>query len=413
MADRGEKDEKPVKAKRAKRGNGCVRARPKGQKHIWELRYSLGKDATGKRRVITLTFRGTETAANAELRRRLGELDKGQHVNPTRLTVALYIEKWLTDWAATNVSPKTRERYAELLRKHVAANIGNLPIQKLGAIDLVNLYSRLLKEGRDDGAGLSPRTVTHVHRALHRALRHAVLWKVVQSNAASTASAPRVESSEIEILQPDQIKRVMAELRGHPVYPLMVTALGSGARRGELLALRWQDVNMDRGEFRIERSVEQTKPDEKNKSGLRIKSPKTKYGRRTVALPAFVVSELRAVWTAQQKQRLALGLGKSPPESLVFGTVTGDLRRPDSLTKQWALAAKSVGIKVTLHALRHTHVSQLIAANVDVLSISRRIGHANPSITLNVYSHLFRNSQEPAVAALDAVFSSVTLVGTD
>ena len=173
-------------------------------------------------------------------------------------------------------------------------------------------------------------------------------------------------------------------------------------RRGELLALRWQDVDLDGGKLRVEQSLEQTK------AGLQFKSPKTKHGRRSITLPASLVAELRAHWTAQQQQRLALGLGKAPDDALVFATWDGNARSPNALTKEWSVQMAAAGLKVTLHALRHTHVSSLIAAGVDILTISRRLGHASPTITLGVYGHLFSNTDDRAAQVMEAMFARVT-----
>jgi integrase len=390
--------------RRAKRGNGCVRARPRGQKAIWELRYPAGKTADGKRRVITCTFRGTETAAHQELRRRLTEVDKGQHVDPTRLTIAEYLDHWLTDWAAINLSPKSLERYTELLTLHVKPNIGAAKLQRLQILDLTQLYAKLLK-GEDKGDGLSAATVGYVHRVLHNALQQAVLWKLIQTNPAALAEPPRTEAREIEILSPANVTTLLDGLKGRDIYPIVVTAFGTGMRRGEILALRWKDLDLarnDRGQIRVEQSLEQTKA-----GGLRVKPPKTKHGRRRISLPDYLVGELRAYWRQQQELRLKLGLGKCPDDGLVFGNIDESPRKPNSLTTKWRRLVKAIDVpKVSFHALRHTHASQLIASGMDVLTISRRLGHSSAMVTLNIYGHLFPDSDERAARALDLAFSS-------
>lgn len=363
--------------------------------HSWELKFEVGADpATGKRKIRYVSFKGTKRAAQEKLIELLAAEQNGQGIDPSRVTVAEFLERWERDWAGVNLSPKTVERYSELIRKHIIPHIGRLPVQKLRPVNLSELYSKLQRD-----SGLAPRTVGHVHRVLHRALGHALQWAVVSTNAASVVKPPKVESTEIEILKPSDRDAVLAKLKGRSIYALVVTALGTGMRRGELLALRWQDMDLDRSQARVERSLEQTK------AGLRFKSPKTKYGRRTIALPSFAVAELRAHWKAQQEGRLALGLGKSPLESLVFATFDGQPRSPNALTKEWSVGMKSLGLAVTFHALRHTHASQLIASGLDVLTISRRLGHSTPTITLSVYGHLFSNTDDRAAQALDAAFA--------
>ncbi len=191
-------------------------------------------------------------------------------------------------------------------------------------------------------------------------------------------------------------------LRGRWVYPITVLALATGARRGELCALRWKDVDLDTARIRIEKSLEQTN------AGLRLKEPKTKAGRRTISIPPAVVAELRAHWRAQQEQRLALGAGRAPDDAPVFARPDGEPIPPDTLTQEWARLVRILKLpKVTFHALRHTHASQLIANGLDVVTVSRRLGHGNPTVTLNVYSHLFGNTDERAVAIIEAAMSAV------
>ena len=172
-------------------------------------------------------------------------------------------------------------------------------------------------------------------------------------------------------------------------------------RRGEILALRWQDVDLDGGKLAVGQSLEQTA------AGLKFKGPKTKYGRRAITLPAATIAELRAHRLAQQQQRLALGAGKAPDGALVFGTWEGEPRTPNSLSKGWSDAMTAMGLKCTFHALRHTHASSLIAAGLDILTISRRLGHASPTITLGVYGHLFSNTDDRAAQIMDAMFARV------
>jgi integrase len=148
---------------------------------------------------------------------------------------------------------------------------------------------------------------------------------------------------------------------------------------------------LDGATLRIEQALEQTK-----RGGLVFKAPKTRYGRRTITLPPSTVAELRAHWKAQQEQRLALGLGKAPEDALVFATWDGSTRSPNAVTKEWSLAMKAIGLKATLHSLRHTHASTLIASGLDVLTISRRLGHGSPAITLGVYGHLFKTDDRAA-----------------
>jgi integrase len=231
-----------------------------------------------------------------------------------------------------------------------------------------------------------------------------VQWGVIARNPVENLNPPPVQSAELEILRSDDVQAILAKLRerrGRLLYTVAVVVLASGMRRGELCALRWNDINLNTGKLSIERSLEQTK-----QGGLRFKPPKTKHGRRTISLPKLAVAELRAHWKAQQELRLNIGLGRSPDDSLVFANWDGHPRNPDSLSKEWAGCMDQIGMpSITLHALRHSHASQLIASGLDILTISRRLGHGSPTITLSVYGHLFSNTDERAAAIIEAALT--------
>jgi integrase len=276
-----------------------------------------------------------------------------------------------------------------------------VPMQKLRAAHLAELYANLLRTGGHEGRPLAAATVGYTHRVLHRMLGHAATWGVVATNVAALVRPPPVTESEIMILTEEQIGAMLRHLEGRTLRPIVSFLLGTGARRGEALALRWKDVDFDNGIVRIERSLEQTK------AGLRFKSPKTRHGRRNVAISPWLLAELKAHRTRQQERRLSLGQGKAAPDDLVFARWDGAVRAPHWLTQKFAQATAALKINATLHGLRHTHVSQLIAAGLDVLTVSRRIGHASAAITLDVYGHMFKNTDARAAEIMEAAFARV------
>ena len=247
--------------------------------------------------------------------------------------------------------------------------------------------------------GLSAATIHDAHQVLHKALTVAVEWSLLSRNPAAIAKPPRVQAREIEIVTIEQAQNILQCLRGRALYPIVALALATGMRRGELLALRWGSVDLDAGRIQVERSIEQTK------AGLRFKEPKTKHGRRNIKIPSSVVAELRAHWTLQQEQRLKLGLGRAGDGDLVFPSWDGAPRSPNATTVEWRRALAEFKLPaISLHALRHTHASQLIAAGMDPVAVSRRLGHASPVITLGVYGHLFENSDDRAAEIIEAAF---------
>jgi integrase len=368
----------------------------------WEIKFELEADAlTGKRRIRYAAFKGTKREAELELARLVAQNAAGEGVDTSKATVAEFVERWVRDWATANVSLKTLDQYRGLLRLHVSPHIGALRIQKLQPVHLSALYSELLRSGGKDGQPLSARSVGHVHRVLHRALGHAATWRVVSQNVASLVSPPPVPHNEIAILTEKQIGIILRHLEGRALRPIVSFLLGTGARRGEALGLRWGDVNFAKGVVRIERSLEQTK------GSLRVKEPKTRNSRRSVTISPWLVAELRSLRARQDELRLSLGAGRTPDDAPVFARWNGEVRSPSRLSQDFTAAMNTLQINCTLHGLRHTHVSQLIAAGLDVLTISRRIGHASPAITLNVYSHMFSNTDVRAAEIMEATFANV------
>jgi integrase len=353
-------------------------------KNSWRFKYDV--PGNGKRETRYTTLHGTRREAEAEAAKIVASVASGLHVDPSTETVAAFVERWLRDWAVANVGNQTYEGYAQMLRKHLSSRVGKMAIQKLRAADLQAVYAAMAADG------LSDRTRLHLHRVVHVMLKHAMQWGVVPRNAADMVDAPRVRAQEIEILAAGQIQSVREFLRDKPLYAITEVALASGLRRGELLALRWQDIDLDGAHLRVERALEETK-----RGGLAFKSPKTRHGRRTVTLNMSTVTLLREHWKAQQEHRLRFGLGKAGTDSLVFPDWDGSPRSPRALTLEWGKMAKAAGLTVRgFHCLRHTHASMLIADGLDVLSLSRRLGHGSAAITLGVYGHLFKPDDRAA-----------------
>jgi integrase len=368
----------------------------------WELKFDLGRDPlTGRRLTRYHSFKGTKREAKVELVRLKAAANKGQYVDANKITLGEFLDHWET-WAATQVSGKTLERYQQLAKHHIRPHLGESRVQKLRTVHFVELYGQLQRPKSDGGAGLAARTVGHVHRLLHRALGHGVKWGLITVNPVSAAEPPRVEHREVEIPTPSGIRELLHSLRGRVLYPVAVLGLATGMRRGEMVALRWGDVDLGSGKIRIERSLEETR------AGLRFKQPKTRAGRRLISIPPSIVAELRAHWRRQQEKRLALGLGKASDDDLVLARQDGTPWRPDALTWEWVQTMRRLNLAaVTLHSLRHAHVSQLIASGLDVVSVSRRIGHSNPTTTLNVYAHLFGDTDERAANIVEAALANI------
>lgn len=375
---------------------GNITRRGKGS---WRLKFDLGTDSiTGKRLTQYVTVRGTKKEAEAELNRRLSQLDEGTFVETSTSTVAEYARHWLNAIAPAKASAKTLERYTEIVEKHLVPHLGRLALQKLEGTRIDTFYQHLRTAGRIDGnGGLSPQTVQHIHRLLSQILASAVKAKKLrQSPMEAVQTTPKVRREEIQVLDDAEMARLLKHLKGRSLYMPVMIAAATGMRRGEVLALRWKDIDLDRAALQVAQVAEETK------AGVTVKEPKTDRSRRTIALPATLVSELRRHRKEVAENRLRLGLGKDEKD-LVFPTYDGRMRTPRPFSKEFAREAAAAGVAhVTFHGLRHTHITHLLRSGVPVHVVSARAGHANPSVTLNIYAHLMPGQQEAAAAIADA-----------
>jgi integrase len=362
----------------------------------WRIKYDLPNAAPGKRETRYLTIRGKRQDAERELARLITAAHDGTLVEPSKTMVADYLRSWLS--SLHGLAGKTRQEYGRLITQLVIPHLGNHELQRLRPAHVADWHAKLLASGGKNGRPLSARTVGHAHHVLHTALERAVGTELLARNVAHAISPPKVALTEIAALKADEIAPVLAALKGYKLEALAVLALSTGARRGEILALRWGDVDLTAGTIRIARSLEQTT------GSLKFKQPKTARGTRTISLPAAAVEALQLHRKRQLEQRMALGQGKLVAETLVFSTIDGEPMSPNGLSRDWGNFVRAQGLpSVSFHGLRHSHVSALIASGVDPLTISRRIGHANVSTTTNVYGHLFKQTDTIAATAIEAV----------
>jgi integrase len=381
--------------------NGHIRQRGAS---AWELKYDIGADPiTGKRRIRYQTVRGLKRDAQRRLRELLAAVDEGCHVDKSTLTVGEHVGNRIGQWIGSGrISAATGEHYCQLLEGCIRPHIGAIPVQRLSALDLETWHAKLRTNGRrKSGKGVSGSTIRNAHRILSTALAEGARHGLVVRNVAEIERAPRDKTEEIEILGRDQLLTVMARLEGHELNAAVTVAWNTGMRRGEQLALDWRDVDFDRGVIQVTKALEETRA-----HGVRVKAPKTASGRREISLPESALAALRNHRRKQLEQRIALGLGKMPEDALVFPAVAGGYQSPRSLSVRWRQAVKRLGLPaVGWHALRHTHASMLIDAGVDVVTVSKRLGHASPTITLSTYAHKFTKDDGKAAEAINAAMA--------
>jgi integrase len=366
---------------------GSIRERSPGH---WAIIFDVFEN--GKRKRRWHSFKGTKEEAEVERSRLIVARAEATYVDPSKLTLEQYLSDRIAQWTlGRKIGNKSAERYRELLNNQIAEHVGHIRLQKLKAIDVENWHNQLIAKG------LSTRTIQHAHGLLNKAFRQAAKFGLVIKNVVAETDRPKSDIEEVQIIGQDRLPELLEKLRGSKIYPQAMLALFCGLRRGELLALKWKHVDLEKKLVRIEVALEQTK-----EHGVIAKAPKTRSGKRSVGLPDVVVDALQRHRQAQLELRLRLGQGKLSDETLLFSTIDGGYINPRVFScSTWPRFAQSIGMAdIKFHALRHTHASQLIHDGVDIVEISKRLGHSKPTITLNVYAHLYGKSG--AVAADNA-----------
>jgi integrase len=369
-------------------------------KRSWAVVLDLGRDANGKRRQKWHPVKGTKKDAQREAARLLHTINTGAYVEPSRMTIKEYLERWLKDYAATNVSAKTRERYEEILKIHVFPALGHHLLAKLQPLHIQMCYSEALQKGHKDGKGLSAQTVLHMHRVLREALQQAVRWQLLARNPADAVEPPRPQRREMKCLDEASTAGLLEAAKGTVLHLPILLAVTTGMRRGEILGVRWQDVDLDAATLSVRQSLEQTK------LGLKFKPPKTQKGRRVVALPKMTVEALRRHEVKQKEYKLHLGPDYNA-DNLVCPKTDGSRWPPDSFTSSFSDFIRKAKLPVVrFHDLRHTHATQLLREGIHPKVVSERLGHSTVGITLDVYSHVLPDMQEEAARRIDMMLKA-------
>ena len=358
----------------------------------WRLRYRVN----GKR--FTKTFRGTIGEARRELRRLLKSGDDGQHVAPDKITLAEWARRWT---AGRQVHEQTRERYDGLLRIHVLPTLGSRRLQSLMAADLDGLYRQLATRG------LSPGTVRLVHGVLSGCLKTATRKGLLSANPAERADKPKAADSTVaRVLDAKELAALVAGFLGHPLHGIVVVAAWTGARRNEILALRWSDLDVTKKTLTIARTAEETKA-----FGRRTKEPKTARGTRTIAIDEGLLGVLGTIREAHQRLMAGipdgatadLALVKLPEAALVFPAPGADLcklRDADAVTRTFQGHAAKVGFgHLRFHDLRGSHETMLLDAGVPVHTVAARCGH-DAAVLLRAYAKRTAGSDAKAAAII-------------
>jgi integrase len=305
-----------------------------------------------------------------------------------------YFDRWLEATAPT-LRAATARRYRDLARLHIVGVIGHLRLAKLTPGDVQRLYADRL------AAGLSPTSVRHLHSLLHRALKDAVRWGLIVRNVTEAVDAPRRSTPEARTWSVSDVNAFLASASGDRWEALWRLALLTGMRRGELLALRWADIDLDAGTLSVRRTLSRG-----SRSALEFGEPKTASGRRRISLPRSAVDSLRRHRRQQLETRLASGLAYEDND-LVFATEVGRAIHPNSLNYRFRSLIDRAGVPVIrFHDIRHTCATLLLSQGIHPKVVQERLGHADIAMTMNLYSHVTQDMQRDASDQLDAALAN-------
>lgn len=327
-------------------------------------------------------------------------------VSTERQTVGQFLDGWLRDVVRQTVRPRTYASYTDIIRRHIAPTLGRVPLQKLTA----HHVQRLMNEKATEG--LSPRTVGYIRAVLRAALEQAVRWNLLATNAAKHVSAPRAVKFEVRPLSSEEARKFLEHVTGHRLEAVYSVGIAMGLRLGEVLGLRWADVDLERGTLRVEQALQtlgRGVAKELGVDAVTFSQPKSERSKRQLFMPPVVVKSLGAHRKRQLEERLFAG-AEWVDSGLVFTNTKGASLDPTKVRKDLrALLRKAELPMIRFHDLRHTCASLLLAQRVDFRTIMHVLGHSQISLTMNTYAHvaesLMVDAAERMAQALEPVRS--------
>ena len=374
-------------AKKRGNGEGSIRRRSTGN---WEVQVSL----EGHR--LARTFK-TQRECQEWLNKTRGQIDDGMSFGSTKLRLGEYLSSWLTSYK-TYLRQSSWIHYVQLNRLYITPGIGHIKLKDLKTENIQGFYNRSLEEG------VGVHSILKIHAVLHRALEQAVMSNMITRNPASYAQLPKKPVTEMEILSDSQVSQFLIVANGNRLEALFHLALITGARQMEILGLKWSDLDWVKQTLKIERQL--LRPDG---DGVKFAPPKTRYGRRVVALGGKTIEVLRNHYELQGRERLVAG-DHWKEFGLIFTSHVGTPIGYHNLLKNFHNLLNYAGLPmVHFHGLRHTCASLLLNQGVPVIEVSRRLGHSRASITLDVYGHLIPGMQSEVAELIDALVTPVPI----
>jgi len=390
-----------AKAKRRGNHEGSIVRRKDGR---WMALMTSGRDPqTGKLQRVALYGKTRQEVAN-KLNQALSDRSRGTFVAPHKLTVGEWLNTWLRDYKHPALRPVSYDSYEMFIRVHLKSALGRIPLKDLRPDQVQCFYN----DKRD--AGLSARTIRYLHTILHGALKQAMKNQLVMRNVSEATTLPGGRTRTMHPLTLEQVQQFLTAVKGDRLFAAFFLEMGTGVRRGELLGLRWQDVDLESGVLRVRQTLVRVRNHDavegERKTKLIFQEPKTEQSRRTIPIPDDIVEALRRHKARQAEERLLMGEAYED-HGLVFCQANGQRIDPRNFTQYFERLLRQAGLpRIRFHDGRHTFATLMLELGEAPKTVQTMLGHTKISTTLDLYTHVSLDLEKKAAAKLNAVLRS-------
>ncbi len=379
-------------AKKRANGEGNIRKRKDGR---WEGRFTAGHDPVTGKQIFKNVLGKTQNEVKEKLKKALIEAGQVDFTKSGQYTVGTWMDTWFENVAKIKVRPSSHQTYKGYIDNHIKPNIGKIPLEKLTTMDLQKFYRKLLTKGRverieskEQPKGLSAKTVRNINQVISSAMDLAVAQKIILTNPTNACEMPKVEHLEMQTIPAEQLQAFLQEAKATGVYEMYYIELATGLRRGELLGLKWIDIDWKNGIIKVRRQVARV-------DGQIVEAPlKTKNSYRAVTISHQAIEVLK-----QQKAKTN--------DTYVFPSPNGGPISPDSVNNMLKRVLERAGIpKVRFHDLRHTFATIALQNGVDIKTVSGMLGHFSAGFTLDTYAHVTTSAQKEAAQTMGNILGA-------
>ena len=388
-------------AKRRGDGEGSITKRKDGK---WQGSVLTGYNPETGKPVRKYFYGRTRKEVQEKINEVAPKVVAGTYREPTKMTVAEWFTTWLNDYMKPSLRPTTWESHKYQVDGHIIPALGHLRLAQLQTAHIQRLYNDRLQGGRLDGkpGGLSPKSVRYIHTVIHSCLEQARKESMITINPAGAVRLPKLEKPEIKYLGTAEAAIFLAMARESKHFAAFYLALSTGMRRGELLALRWKDIDFEAEQLTVNQGLVRI-----SGKGLVFQEPKTALSNRVISLAPAVAQVLKEHREQQTDGRIMAGAAYNSELDLVFSNELGEPICPRAFTRVFERLVKKAGLNVTFHGLRHTFATLALQEGVDVKTIQETLGHHSAAFTMDVYSNVTAKMRREAADRVSNLLASL------